>query len=415
MNAKPTVIRRMDSVAALLVLLVAILHPRALAAAPVDIAPYAWEFPEATGVMGADDLVSELRDQVGRVLDAGRLAPLYISFSDQESVGYTVYQEPGRIVGTLAWAYPHLAEPMRARVRDYVNAEFANPTNAPWGVTARGKGGTSNYPLPRASGTPRESHPRERWWFERPGFGTTRPFLHTLYGAWLHGHRTGDWSATSNHWPAIRAVYKSHGDDDAYRLYGTMCVHIAVARLADRFGDAATRAEALARLQARMDDGLDFDAVEGLARGKPGASSRSPYGGYPDMYDPRMDHSTYRGWVFLNLSPEMGRYLHDASAVLRGRVLERHAAGKAAFPLWWMPKASYFNRSWTGDEGSGLVPEVVGMMAPVERWVARADAAALSRQTRGAPNGTGDCYWIEMLVQAIEATGKTEWRDVRRY
>ena len=69
---------------------------------------------------------------------------------------------------------------------------------------------------------------------------------------------------------------------------------------------------------------------------------------------------------------------------------------------------------WTGDEGSGLVPGVVGMIAPVERWVAGADAATLRRQTRGAPNGTGDCHWIERLVQGIEATGKTEWRDVQR-
>ncbi len=381
--------------------------------AAVDVAPYAWEFPEVTECRGTDDLVAELRDEVQRVLDGGRLAPLYISFADQESVGYTVYQEPGRIVTTLAWAYPHLKEVQQAAVRAYVNAEFNNPTNAPWGVTAYGRGGNSNYPLPHGSGTHREDHPRERWWYEHGDFGTSRPFLHTLYGVWLYGHRTGDWTAASNHWTAIKRVYENHGRGDGTGLYGTMGVPIAMARLADRFGDTPMRSNALENLRRRLEPGFDFNAVETIARGTPGAESRSPYGSPPNMYDPRMDHSTYRGWIFLNLTPEVGRYLHDADPTLRALVLARHASGKETFPLWWLPKASYFNRSWTGDEGSGLVPEVVGMMAPVERWVVQADAATLRRQTRGAPNGIGDCHWLEMLVQAIEATGKLEWRDVR--
>jgi hypothetical protein len=380
----------------------------------VDASPYAWEFPAVAGVSGADGLVTELQSEIQRVLDAGRLAPLYLSFADQESVGYTVYQEPGRIITTLAWAYPYLTPAQQTAARAYVNAEFSNPTNAPWGVTAYGRNGNSNFPLPHSAGTPREDHPKERWWYPHADFGNARPFLHTLYGVWLYGHRTSDWTAISNHWAAIKTLYNNHGTADAYRLYGTMGVHIAVLRLADRFGDTAMRTAALNNLQSRLDAGLSFDAVETYARGTPGNEWRSPYGSYPSMYDPRMDSSTYHGWVFLNLTPEIGRYLHDADAALRTQVLARHAAGKDTFPLWWLPKASYFNRSWTGDEGSGLVPEVVGMIAPVERWVVQADAAALKSQMRGAPNGKGDCYWLEALVQAIEAHGVVRWADVRR-
>ena len=379
----------------------------------VDAAPYVWEFPAVRNISGADALVADLRAEVQRVLDAGRLAPLYISHADQESVGYTVYQEPCRIITTLAWAYPHLAPDQQDAVKAYVNAEFNNPTNAPWGVTSYGKNGNSNYPLPRHDGTPREEHPKERWWFERSDFGNNRPFLHTLYGVWLYGHRTGDWTTISNHWSAIKQIYGNYGTGDACRLYGTMGVHVAMARLAAKFGDAAQLSAATNNLQSRLNAGLDFAAIESLARGVPGEEWKSPYGSYPNMYDSRMNSSTYRGWVFLNLTPELGRYLHDASDTLRATVLERHSAGKRTFPLWWMPKASYFNRSWTGDEGSGLVPEVVGMIAPVERWVAQADAATLRAQMRGAPNGVGDCYWIEALVQAIEAHGSLQWLDVR--
>lgn len=390
------------------------LGPAAAARAQsVDLTRYAWQFPFVHSITNADVLIDELRDQVQRVLDAGPLAPLYISYSDQESVGYTVYQEPGRIITTLAWAYPHLPPPQQAAVRTYVNAEFDNPTNAPWGVTSYGKNRNSNFPLPRHAGAPREDHPRDRWWFERPNFGLNRPFLHTLYGVWLYGFRSGDWTAISNRWPQIKQLYNAYGNDDAYRLYGTLSVHLALARLADRFDDAPQRATATNLLQARLNDGLSFTNVETACRGIPGQEWRSPYGSYPNMYDARMNGSTYHGWMFLNLTPEIGRYLRDASASLHAHVLARHASGLATFPLWWMPKASYFNRSWTGDEGSGLVPEIIGMIAPVERWVVGSNAATLRSHLRGAPNGKGDCYWLEALVQAIEAHGTLEWIDVR--
>ncbi|MHB9007302.1 MAG: hypothetical protein ACYDC1_10270, partial [Limisphaerales bacterium] len=258
-----------------------------------------------------------------------------------------------------------------------------------------------------------EDHPRERWWHARADFGNQRPFLHTLYGAWLYGFRTEDWTTISKRWPAIREVYAHHGGSEAYRLYGTLGVHVAVARMAERFGDGATRSKALAALEAGLKTGLDFAAVETIARGTPGNEWRSPYGSYPNMYDRRMDGSTYHGWMFLNLTPEIGRYLREASPELRRAVEARHASGRSRFPLWWIPKASYFHRSWTGDEGSGLVPEVMGMFAPIERWVVEAGPGPWRRHLRGAPNGRGDCHWIEALVQGIEAHGVRRWVDVR--
>jgi hypothetical protein len=80
-----------------------------------------------------------------------------------------------------------------------------------------------------------------------------------------------------------------------------------------------------------------------------------------------------------------------------------------------MGRASYFNRSWTGDEGSGLLPEVIGMMIPIERWVVEADGATMRSYLKDAPNGIGDCYWLEALVLVIEASGTTTWVDVRTH
>ena len=35
--------------------------------------------------------------------------------------------------------------------------------------------------------------------------------------------------------------------------------------------------------------------------------------------------------------------------------------------------------------------------------------------TRSVPIGKGDCHWLEMLVQAIEAHGTVQWTDVRTH
>jgi hypothetical protein len=43
----------------------------------------------------------------------------------------------------------------------------------------------------------------------------------------------------------------------------------------------------------------------------------------------------------------------------------------------------------------------------------QASATTLQDYMRSGPTTIGDVYWIEALVQAIEATGTTVWTDVR--
>jgi|GEM_PF-1059585 len=356
--------------------------------AAVDISTYAWQFPSITNIAGADDLKTELQGHIDGVLTNGHLAPLYISRSDQQSVGYALYLEPGRIITTLAYAYPHVTGAQQTSIRNYVASELADSRFAPW----------SAYPMPKTVGTARELHPKTQWWYNSTNFGANRPSVQTIYGLWLYAYRSGDWNLISNNWANIKTVYTSRAGQG--NLYGTMSAHIAMARLADHFGDAATRTTATNNLQTQLNAGLTFATIESNASSSP----------YADMYDARMDSSTYRGWMFLSLSPEMGRYLRDN---VQSATLTRHNSGKSRFPLWWVLQANYFNRSWTGDEGTGLLPEVVGMIAPVERWVVQASASTLRSQVKSAPTGLGDCYWLESLVQTIEAYGTLLWVDVR--
>jgi hypothetical protein len=127
------------------------------------------------------------------------------------------------------------------------------------------------------------------------------------------------------------------------------------------------------------------------------------------MYASRRVNGVYQGWMFLNLSPEIGRYLNDN---VRTDTLARNNSGKSKYPFWWLRLAPYFTR-WTGDEGIGLPTEMLGMVIPVERWVAQTSAATLRDYMRSGPTAVGDAYWLEALVQALEATGTTSWVDVR--
>jgi hypothetical protein len=359
----------------------------------IDLARYAWEFPVVTNITGADELVQELQEEVQTILEAGHLAPLNCRYGDlmpSPAESHFVYQEPGRIVTTLAWAYPHLDAAQRKDVRRYVAAELEDWRFAPWG----------DLPPPRDVGARREWHPMDRVWGADVKFGVNRPSLHTLYGLWLYAFRSDDWELIRTRWPEVCAAYARRASQG--NLYGTMGAHIALARLAERFNDAETRATALQHLQTQLQAGLDFAAVEDLCR--------TNY--YREHYTRRSasSHALYHGAMFLNLSPEIGRYLREH---IRGAALRRHEEGKRRFPLWWLVQAPYFCR-WTGDESVGLPPEAIGMIAPLERWVVQADAATLRRYTRSVPSGKGDCHWLEMLVDAIEAHGSAQWTDVRR-
>jgi len=376
----------------LLVLVLAAL-PLGSSAEEITVAKYAWEFPVVTAVHGADVLIDELRQEIQAVLDAGHLAPLNCRYADQMPSpveSHFVYQEPGRIITTLAWAYPHLGPEQQAGLRRYVARELADERFAPWG----------KHPMPNDLGARRELHPMERVWGAEVGFGKDRPSLHTLYGLWLYGFRTGDWPLIQSKWSEIRACYTARAAEG--NLYGTLGAHVAMARLADRFGDPLTREKAVGNLQGQLQAACDFAAVERLCQTK--------Y--YREYYTARntSSHSLYHGACFLNVSPEIVRFLGDH---VREAALARHTEGKQRFPLWWLAQAPYFCR-WTGDEGVGLSPEVIGMIAPLERWLVQADATTLRRHTRSVPTGRGDCYWLEMLVQAIEAHGSAQWTDIRK-
>lgn len=375
----------------------------------VDTFRVAWQHPRVQGAgAGAGALVDDLRFEVQQILDRPPLAPLQLNFGDIEGNGYTIYNEPGRILITLAWAYPHLATAQQAAVRGYVTNEIAHAARMPWG----GAQSWDNHFIARTNGSPREHHPRDRDWNTIANFGSKRPTLFTIYGFWLYGFHTGHWAPVTNVYDQLANAYYNRAFQPGQgSLYGTLGTHIGMARLAAKVGDTATRDEAVTNLHAALVQALNFTAIDNLAGATTVDRWNTPYG--HDCYDElqvELGGTAYRGWPFLHLTPEAGRFIADRVPA----ALARHQQGLDLYGFPWISKNSYYIRYFMGgSEGTGLTPEYLGMFAPMERWALGEGPAQLSQWVRSGPSGIGDCTWIEALVQAIEANGATQWLDVR--
>lgn len=362
-----------------------------------DFSKYVWEFPEADNIQLPADrqwMLDDLRLEIDKVLSFGHLAPYYFNAGDLHHEGYFLYVAPGRIITTLAWAYPHLTAAQQAKVKEYVVRELSNPKYAPW----------AGPKLPWSEGTGREGlgKPKgfnfDRWWGME---GQYRPHMHTLYGLWLYGHRTGDWATINGYWPRIEQFYI--GNAGKAELYGEFGAHIAIARLARRFGDEETEKLAVNAAAKCFAAGLVYAAIE-----------KTSLKYFNRLKEQRHNVLRSTNFMLLNMAPEVGRYLGDN---LKQEVLQKNDAIKRSYPHWWFIAPPY--ASWAGNigpdcEGNGLPREVFGMVFPVERWVAQAPADTLAGYMTSGPDGLGDCYWLEPLVWTIEAHGQTRWTDVRR-
>lgn len=348
---------------------------------------YVWQTYRVSNVTSStSNLVAELRAEVQKVLAAGPLAPVRTVYADLEQDPYFLYWQGGRIITTLAYAWPHLSPAQQDAVRKYVRAELADDQRAPW--TAKGF-------VPPDNGTRREWHNFhesrgwDRYWAM---WGVRKPSMGSFYGLWLYADRSGDWDCLKLHYPKITELYtRKAGQCD---LYGTMGAHIAMARVARHFNDSATVRLAISNGVAALQTGTNFLSVE---------AATQKY--WKERYEPRQRRLVYQGWMFLDVCPEVGRYLAEH---VKAEVLQRHQEGLNKYPLFWLREAPYWTR-WTGDEGLGIPTELMGMIVPIDRWVALAPAETLARYTRSAPLCLGDCCWLEMLVHAIEANGRTEW------
>jgi hypothetical protein len=330
---------------------------------------------------------------------------------------YWLYVKPGRIITTLAWAYPYMTSAQKTSARAYVQAELASATFQPWAGQ-----------LQPSNGALRELFPiSTRTWSTSPygSFPTYTPSCEQMYGLWLWGWQTGFYSDLTAGQSAIRTWYTSIAS--TCNFYGGMGAHIAKARLesAAVWNNSANQTTATNNLQTAMDNGTTFTTAENIVAGFPNGLWRFEYvylsdpdgagplvAGSPDT---RKQGGQYLGWPFIGLAPEVGRYISAGGENITA-ALTRNSAGKTKYPLWFVRQAGYDNgQAGVGQdiEGSGISPENIGMIAPMERYAAGATSAQMEKYTRSGPYCIGDSYWMELLVWAIEAKGTLVWTDVR--
>jgi len=355
---------------------------------------YVDEYPLTVGIAtNANPLRDELRREIRAILDAGRLAPLRIHYADELGRGYFLYAETLRTIMTLGYAYPHLSAADQAAVRAYVVTDCLH---AVWWKMLED---------PPTNGARRElytTHAPDHGWVSMYGLDLQlRPRIAVLHGLCLYAQRAGDWALISNYWEDITTCYGTPSMWGGWRgydgdLYGTVGAHLAMVRMATMVGDQTTRSQAMAQLQQQLNEQLDFNAM--VRR-----STNIYYSWYSAV---RSRDLVFQGWCFLNITPEICRFINDHAAV-RTAALAHVDAGRKLFPLWWLHQAPYWTR-WTGDEGIGLSPEMPAMIVPLERWVRHTPPAQLAAWL-SAPVGRGDCYYIENLIHALEAYGTSVW------
>jgi hypothetical protein len=373
----------------------------------IDVQRYLWEYPSSTTVDAPDELIQTLQNEVQKILGRDFLGPLSIRYTDNIYESYFLYREPGRTMQTLAEAYPFLTDLQKSQVKNYVNQMLQDPLQQFWIQPSY-----SNRSLPADYGVSRQLQPTEHAYGETDWWGNYRPNIQTIYQFWNYAYRTGDISMVSEYYNDIKDFYflKLGYGIDPGNLYGSMCAHIGMVRLAWMMNDQEMVSDATANLQEQLTAGLDIKVVDSMAYyGTAGWTAPYPASCDGGEYCGRKDDYIHRGFIFLNLSPEIGRYLQEH---VLASTLARHERGFVLFPFWWLLDAPYWAR-WAGDETVGVPTEMFGMVLPIEKWVKNTTGANLEKFFTSAPKGIGDCYWIEGLVLTLEAFGDDVWKDCR--
>ncbi len=367
---------------------------------------YLWE-KSAIGPLPANvvSLTQILQSEVEQILTKSSLAPLRMNYSDATWDGYWIYLERGRIITTLAYAYPYLTSGQQQRVKTYVQTHLASGVEALWKSTGPTKG--------NGEGEERRLHqyPITSGNFPRSGYNATIPTLHVLYGLWLYGERTGDWATIQNYWNQIKSYYTANKNTAV--LYGQLSGFVGMARLARQFSDSAMQSTIVNDAGNQFSQALNLSTIESRQQ-------TSIYGYFyqsrktsSGVGEPWTENGYFPGqpWMFLESSPEIMRFIANQST-LRIQVLGRINQFEGFYDHWWVHQDPIFTR-WTGDEGVGVTSETFGIMMPISRWLKQTPPDNLADFVRGAPVGIGDSYWIESLVTAIEAYGQTCWQDIR--
>jgi len=413
----------------------------------------------------AAPLREALAGEIQKMLQAGHLRPGYFTGGLLDSGGagaWDFWVNPGELVSTLSQANLLLDSPeMRSGVREYLAREIT--AYPPWriGHIGYGQGHPRElFDIPPEEMDGRVGRPTVSVTRDPKG----PPSFDSLYAMWSYGHATGDWELVRQGYEDLDGLFRQHLRNYDWAVmgvttvmpiyptpYGRTCgIHtcntvlaglIGYHRLAERFGQPQDRDLAaylavkqlvyrftLAKFQQVMQEYGAFVPVKDLTvRGEMNNRlSALPYEQEEQVFPfMRGVHKwekevgtlnsefvqltevvptkKYVRISFLNLVPEVGRFLHDyALEDVRSYV----QAQELIDPYWFVPRS----------------PETRGESCPApytQNWdLFQAKALVLGEPAEKlqlylqCPIALGDLYYLQNLAATIRAADGVQWKSL---
>lgn len=354
------------------------------------IAPPALPAPSFT----REQLEAMLAGEIRKMLDAGPLAPGYYNAGHYLHQFWPYNAElftfPQDTIVTLLAALPHVPEPMRGELEQYIRDEFA--ANPPWEVTRLGWQGRAlreAYPLPPAAAAAAETTGPQRNWDWRPDyFYAVYRYAEAFGGARALLVRCQQRLNTQFRKPTDEQFIDRPQDLNAW-IAGYVG-YVGLARLAG-VEVPAERAELerLMRLRAEhftIDSPLEVPDIHEQPPQTSGFGVASP------QYGPR-GYAVARN--FLHLTPELGAYLGEHAG---GQVATAVARYEHVAPQWFVSKY-HAGIGETATQFAVDQPALFGAKA----WILRQPRGELGKYIDVPLCARGDLYYLQRLVQAIEA------------
>ncbi len=336
--------------------------------------------------------------EVKKVISAGHLAPFRTLYGeiDDHFFWYHNYD----VVYTLSLVAPFLDDATKSQAQAYLKSEMQSYPI--WSGTW----------LNPQQGTKRE--PDELSSSERGTFDSrynNRPKLFAMYALWTYAQNFDDWAYIESNWNSIKSFYSTYRNEVS-KYYSSIAGAIGMARLAYQkpTRDTASVTQALGDVSSGLSAGNNFEQFGKNAE----AAYQAGSGGWDNWHREEM----YLGFQFLDITPEIGRYIYD-NASLKSAVLGSATnysiyslyRGESFSPLWYMAQAPQWSRYY--GEGSGEPPDTKAMIFPLKAWVQKESGEQLRQYVDVGDALVGDFYYMQNTARTIAAFGQECWENLQ--
>ncbi|GIW89551.1 MAG: hypothetical protein KatS3mg108_3875 [Isosphaeraceae bacterium] len=246
---------------------------------------------------------------------------------------FFAFDHSGDEFEALAWAYPHLSEPMRGRVREALDRKWSSHppmTERCW------------YPLDQ--GQPREWAAIARSVRSRSAADRRFHPFGNVHAVWWYAERCEEWPKVVRAWERIRQSFEDY-EAQGWRLDGRrgdlyanryLASLLALERIAERMGDRATAERAAARAAETLEELAAWwrrAAAGGTLTGFRGSAELDPYLAEGDAISFRIAPHRHTVALLNGLTPEVARQIRSREPEAVDRVWSVFETLYATWPL----------------------------------------------------------------------------------